>query len=350
MMSENARKKLITDIEALRGSKVITYVMTNRPNIRSDMDSTDVIRFREHLDAICGKCNKLDLFLYSYGGELEAAWEIANLFREYDMDFSVLVPYHCRSSATLLAMGAREIVMGKMGTLGPIDPTIRLNGGELNGMEISLADMDSYEDFLREEYQVVKPEEKIKAFEKLTESVSPILIGRAYRNYLETRDDASRLLQKYINDPHKVKKIVKFLLHGIHTHNHSVSRGEAKKMGLNISYADEKLEGLLWGLYKEYEKAMQMDIPYIDIPPKNREDREIPFTYIESDDITSKKVGLQRFKKLDFPKGSTLTAIEDSPAVYMPDGSTVPLWTDNDLILYENLIYEKSEDVYWVHE
>ncbi len=349
-MSENARKKIIGDLETLRGSRVITYVMTNRPNIRSDMDSTDIIRFREHLDDICTSCGKLDFFLYSYGGELEAAWEIVNLLREYDLDFSVLVPYHCRSSATLLAMGAREIVMGKMGTLGPIDPTIRLSNGELNGMEISLADMNSYDDFLREEYQIYKPEEKIKAFEQLARAVSPILIGRAYRNYLETRDDAAKLLQRYINDPKKVKKIVKALLHGIHTHNHSVSRGEAKNIGLSITYATAKMEKLMWDLYLEYEKAMQMDIPYIDIPPKNRQDREIPFTYIESDKITSKKVGLQKFKKLNYPAGSSLTTQDGNPAVYLPDGNIVPLWSSGEVLMFEDAIYEKSEDIYWVHE
>jgi hypothetical protein len=349
-MSEDSRKKLISDIEAVRGSKVITYVMTNRPNIRSDMDSTDIVRFREHLDEVCKSCRKLDLFLYSYGGELEAAWELVNLFREYELDFSVLVPYHCRSSATLLSMGAREIVMGKMGTLGPIDPTIRLSGGNLEGMEVSLADMDSYEDFIREEYQITHPEEKIKAFEKLAETVSPIMIGRAYRNYLETRDDATRLLQRYNNDPVKVKKIVKFLLHGIHTHNHSVSRGEAKSMGLNVAYANDRMENLMWDLYKEYEKAMQMDIPYIDLPPKNREDREIPFTYIESDTITSMKVGLQKFKKLDYPGGSTLTTLDGGSAVRLPDGSILPVWSSGDLMMSEGGIYEKSEDIYWIHE
>jgi hypothetical protein len=349
-MSEESRKKIIEEIEALRGSKVLTYVMTNRPNIRSDMDSTDIIRFREHLDRICNVCTKLDLFLYSYGGELEAAWELVNLIREYNLDFSVLVPYHCRSSATLLAMGAREIVMGRMGTLGPIDPTIRLSGGQLEGMEISLADMDTYEDFLREEYQIVRPEEKVKAFEKLAQAVSPILIGRAYRNYLETRDDATRLLQHYISDQQKVKKIVKCLLHGIHTHNHSISRNEARKIGLNVVNAPPKLENLLWGLYKEYEKAMQMDIPYIDIPPKNRPDREIPFTYIESEGITSMKIGLQKFKKLNYPQGSTLTTSNGTPAVYLPDGNIVPIWTNGELLMHEGAIYEKSEDIYWVHD
>lgn len=349
-MSQAQRKNIIQEIEKLRGSKIITYVTSNRPNIQSNIDSTDIIRFREHLEDICARCSNLDLFLYSYGGELEAAWELVNLLREYDMDFTVLIPYHARSAATLIALGAKEIIMGKMGTLGPIDPSIEVSGGPLQGMEISVSDMDSYEDFLREEYQVTKPEDKVKAFEKLTDTVSPVLIGKAYRNLLETRNDARKLLQRYINNPQKVKKIVNTFMKEIHTHNHSISRGEAKKSGLNVVYAPPELEKLIWELYKEYEGDMQMDIPYIDVPPKNKPGRDIPFTYIESEKITSKKIGRQKFKKLDYPKGSILTNVENNPAVYLPDGTTVPVNTSSQLISNGDFIYEKTEDIYWVHE
>ncbi|HLG25808.1 MAG TPA: hypothetical protein VI588_03395, partial [Candidatus Gracilibacteria bacterium] len=181
--NKNRRNELIRAIEEARNSRVITYVTSNRPNVQSDIESADVVHFREHLEEICAKCKSLDLFLFSYGGELEAAWELVNLFREYNIDFSVLVPFHARSAATLITLGARETVMGKMASLGPIDPTIRITGGELDGMEISATDMDSFEDFLREEYQVTKPQDKMKGFELLAQSVSPILIGQAYRNY-----------------------------------------------------------------------------------------------------------------------------------------------------------------------
>lgn len=349
-MSQVQRKKLIEKIEKMRGSKVITLVTSNRPNIRSDIESADIVNFREHLDDICTRCKSLDLFLYSYGGELEAAWQLVNLFWEYNVDFSVLIPYHARSAATLIAFGAKEIVMGKMGALGPIDPTIEISGGPLGGMEISAADMDSYEDFLRKEYQVTEAGEKAKAFQKLTETVSPILIGKAYRNFLETKSDAKKLLQRNITSPKKINAIIDCFMKGIHTHNHSISRAEARTTGLNIAYTDASLEKELWDLYKTYERDMSMDIPYIDTPPHKKAGREIPFTYIESEKITSKKIGKQKFKKLDFPEGSTLTVIDNKPAVYLPNGTAIPIGTDNQLITSKGLIYEKSEDVYWVHE
>lgn len=349
-MAETKRQKIIKEIESIRGSRVITYVTTNRENIQSDIEVTDIVKFREHLDRICHQCSRLDLYIFSYGGELEAAWELVNLLREYNVDFSVLIPYHARSAATMIALGAKEVVMGKMASLGPIDPTVRIRGGELDGMALSAADIDSFEDFMREEYQITDPKEKVKGLEMLSQNVSPLLMGKAYRNYLETKKDAEKLLQRNINDPKKVRRIVRCFIKDIKTHNHSISRSEARKSGLNVLYADEKLEKLMWELYHQYVEAMEMDIPYVDEPPKEKERRDVPFTYIESTEFASVKIGLLRFKKLDFAKGSKLVNHEGEPAVYTPEGETIPIIPTGQLIAAHDFIYDKTEDVYWVKE
>lgn len=347
-MSRTIRKQLISEIETLRGSRVITFVTSSRPNIQSDIETSDIRKFRAHLEDICHKCKSLDLFLYSYGGEIEAAWSLVNLLREYDINFNVLIPYHARSAATMIALGAKEIVMGKMASLGPIDPTIRIAGGDFDGMEISVSDIDSFEDFIRDEYQVEKPEEKMKAFTLLGEDISPILLGKAYRNYLETKKDAKKLLQRNINNPKKVKSIVNMFIKEISTHNHSISRLEAKESGLNVTYASEKLEKLLWKLYIQYERVMQMDIPYIDEPPAKSSTREVIFTLIESQILTNKKVGLQKFKKLNFPKGSYLVSGDSGAAVYTPDAQTIPILPTGQIMAKDGFIYDKTEDIYWV--
>lgn len=358
-MPQKKRQKLIQEIEELRGSRVITYITSNRENVSSEIEESDVIKFREHLDKVCTTCKKLDLFIFSYGGELETAWELVNLLREYNVEFSVLIPYHARSAATLISLGAHEVVMGKMGSLGPIDPTIRIAGGELSGMQLSASDIDSYEDFLRDEYQVTKPEDKMKAFEILGKDVSPLLLGKAYRNYLETKKDAEKMLRRTMKDPKKVKSIVRCFIKDIKTHNHSISRNEAKKSGLNVIYANKKLEQLMWDLYKQYEQTMKMDIPYIDEPPKasqksssgkEKERHDVPLTYIETSEITSLKISLLRFKKLDFAKGSKLVDHEGEPAIYTPQGETIPLIPTGRLIAAHDFIYDKTEDIYWVKE
>lgn len=346
-MTLKKRKNIIAEIEKIRGSKVLTYVTSNRPNIESDIESADIINFRRHLDDICTKCSNIDLFLFSNGGEIETAWELVSLIREYNINFSVLIPYHARSAATMIALGAKEIVMGKMASLGPIDPTIRIRGGELSGMQISASDIDSYEDFLREEYQITDPEDKVEAFKMLGENVSPVLIGKAYRNYLETRKDAQKLLRYNINNPKKIKKIVQLFIKDISTHNHSISRPEAKESGLNVTFPDKKLEKLIWDLYKEYEKSMKMDKPYVDLPPKDKNYQEVIFTFIESHGLSSKKCGKINFKKLDFPKGSHLVSVDETEAVYTPSGETIPLIPTGQLIAANGFIYDKTEDIFW---
>ena len=44
------------------------------------------------------------------------------MIREYCDTFSVLVPYKARSAATMIALGADEIVMSDLSELSPIDP------------------------------------------------------------------------------------------------------------------------------------------------------------------------------------------------------------------------------------
>ena len=62
----------------------------------------------------------------SLGGLAEPAYKIARLFQNYSEEkFSVLIPYYAKSAATILSLGADEIVMGPASELGPIDPQIR---------------------------------------------------------------------------------------------------------------------------------------------------------------------------------------------------------------------------------
>ena len=51
-------------------------------------------------------------------------WRIISLFREFAQEVNVLVPYGAYSAATLICLGADEILMGRKGELGPIDPII----------------------------------------------------------------------------------------------------------------------------------------------------------------------------------------------------------------------------------
>jgi ClpP class serine protease len=105
------KKQLIQQIEALRKSRVITYLTSDRSgpvNARVAMDIIPVIS--KQLQKI-GKTQNIDLFLYSTGGDTMVPWRLVSMIREYCDKFSVLVPYKAHSAATMIALGADEVVM-----------------------------------------------------------------------------------------------------------------------------------------------------------------------------------------------------------------------------------------------
>ena len=118
--------KIIGDLEKERGSKVIVYFTGDRQPFGSRIAEDAVRVLYEHLvnlDFDEGK-KVIDLFLYSRGGDVSVPWRIASMVREFCEEFNVLVPYKAQSAATLLSLGADNIIMGKKAELGPIDPTL----------------------------------------------------------------------------------------------------------------------------------------------------------------------------------------------------------------------------------
>src|SRR4030065_2812573 len=117
------KKQLIQQIEELRNSRVITYLTSDRQgpvNARVAMDIIPIIR--KQLRQI-GKVENIDLFLYSAGGDAMAPWRLVSMIREYFDKFSVLIPYKAHSAATMISLGADEIVMSDLSELSPIDPS-----------------------------------------------------------------------------------------------------------------------------------------------------------------------------------------------------------------------------------
>jgi ClpP class serine protease len=125
------RQQLIRQIQENRKSKLITYITGDRQPVGA-MIAEDAVRpLYDQLLAV-GKIERIDLFLYSRGGDVSVPWRIVSMFREFCREFSVISPYKAHSAATLISLGADEIVMGKKSELSPIDPTLtkRAIGGK----------------------------------------------------------------------------------------------------------------------------------------------------------------------------------------------------------------------------
>lgn len=82
----------------------------------------------------------LHLLLCSPGGDGETAVRLARMAQASCRRFVVLVPEAAKSAATILALGAHEIVMGPTSDLGPIDPQVLItNRGYFSAKDLIAA-------------------------------------------------------------------------------------------------------------------------------------------------------------------------------------------------------------------
>jgi len=150
-MTISKRKESIQKIEEKRNSKVIVYVTSDRPGLSIPIMSDVILLIHEHILAPEER-TKLDFFIYSRGGQSYVPWAIVSMFREYfhEGSFSVLIPYRAHSAATVIALGADEIIMTKKTELGPVDITIDTESYNPMGkdsrqrLSISVDDVASY--------------------------------------------------------------------------------------------------------------------------------------------------------------------------------------------------------------
>ena len=116
---------------------------------------------------------QLDLLVYTRGGDINSVWPIVSLLREFDLDFEVLVPFRCHSAGTLLALGAKKIVLTPLAELSPIDPSTgnQFNpsdpGEPHNRLAISVEDVQAYRRFILEQLDV---ETKGRATDRISAS------------------------------------------------------------------------------------------------------------------------------------------------------------------------------------
>ncbi len=262
------RNKLIEAIENLRDSKVITYVTSDRQPPFGAKIANDAVRiFYEHLNKI-GHVSKIDLFVHSLGGDTMTPWRLVNLIREFCDNFAVLVPYKAHSAATLTALGADEIVMGPMGELTPIDPTIGTpfnpphpeNPNEPK-VEIGVEDVMGYINLAKEKIGITDQDNLVKIYEKLGDRIHPLAIGGVYRSHALIRLLASKILKLHMKEKTQIQSvptIVDHLVEKLYYHNYLISRNEVEELGLKLLKPPSGLENAMWNLYLSYEKELEL--------------------------------------------------------------------------------------------
>jgi len=270
-MSTGRRKELIEQIEGQRDSRVLAYVTGDRQSAPAAIGDDAVRPMYDHLRAM-GHVKRLDLFIYSRGGAIDVPWRLATAFRQVSDEWNILIPFRANSSATLLALGADAIVLGKQGELGPIDPSMTLsrmvgdpnqNQGTVVQDTVSVEDVMSYVKFVGDRAGLSDQAALATSLTKLTDRLDAVTLGSAYRTHSHIRDVARRMLLSRNTPANEqgMAAIVETLAERVYAHGHAIGFKEAKDTGLPVQAASDALEGLMWELLTEYETDMKLNEP-----------------------------------------------------------------------------------------
>jgi hypothetical protein len=172
----------------------------------------------------------------------------------------------------LIALGADEIVMHKMGCLGPIDPSVanifNPPHPQMPGLlaSISVEDVTAYFKLIREELGITHDDELIQAVIALTEKIHPLALGNVQRSHNQARMMARKLLKLHMPndaDEPEITRIIDTLKSNLFFHGHPINRDEAKiDLKLKVTVPPQDVGSLMRNLYTEYEKGMLLNEPF----------------------------------------------------------------------------------------
>ena len=260
------RKLLLESVEKIRKKPLITYITSIRPNMGANMAGDVISQIIQQIEIIPKAENEVDFLIVSNGGDPITALRIISLLRERFKKVSVLLPFVAYSAATVLALGADEIIMHPYSNLGPVDPQLTVSHNNEKGIQehlhFSSEDLRNYIDFLKTDVGITDQEHLVSAVQPLLKDVGSLPIGRAKRGQQLSLSLSEKMLLLHIKDANKAKSIARALNTSYYHHGYAVGRKEAKEIGLTVTYPSYELEQLLWKIWNDYSLEMKCEEPF----------------------------------------------------------------------------------------
>ena len=238
-------ESLVKDLEKVRGRPCYSLLL-GEDDIRKGLVDEVYGELRTYEP---GKC--LDVLVDSAGGDIDAAYNLALLFRRYGTEeLTFIVPRWAKSAATLLTLGGDEILMTPVAELGPLDPQItQMNPMEQRVERFSPLHIESTLQLIRDEFD--------KGNSKLADGLMqrlqfPLTLGSFKKSLDVGRDYVEKLLASRMlkEDETTTMEVGKVLTTGYADHSWCITIGEAKELGLKVTeLAGESLE-VVWEIHK----------------------------------------------------------------------------------------------------
>jgi len=227
---DTVRRKYLNQISSITGRNTIAYYSgwlqkpTASDTAVNDKDKSGFMLTINKLDRTKG----LDLVLHTPGGDIAATESLVDyLYSMFEKDIRVIVPQISMSAGTMIALAAKEIMMGKHSNLGPIDPKM---GG--------LACQAVLNEFQQAKEDIKENPHSAALWQVIISKYHPTFLG-ACKQAIEWSELMVLDWLKYNmcnGDENKAKEIIKiFSDHSKHkAHARHISVKECKSAGLKI--------------------------------------------------------------------------------------------------------------------
>lgn len=243
---------VIAEITSHLGGPLIAY--WNNP--RGSVCDNDVVALYEILEKL-GKQETIYLFIKSDGGNGQASLRLVNLLRQYCGRFVALVLLECASAATMIALGADDIMLGPMAYLTPVDTSLvhDLSPVDRDNERVSVS-LDGLSRVIRL-WQGEPSDCKDNPYKALFQYVHPLVIGAVDRAKSLSIMLCKELLAYHIYDEKQAVEIAETLNSRYPSHNYPILFGEAQAIGLKVAHMAPEINTLLLKLNELYSEMGQ---------------------------------------------------------------------------------------------
>ncbi len=248
------RQRLIERIEAIRKRRVVTYISNvDHPAVQVDLNDAHNIETCFRAPA---KYKPIDLVIHSPGGSAEAAERIIYLARRYsDDDFRAVVPSFAKSAATIIALGADQVVMSDGSELGPIDPQLIIPNPQGQPVRRAAASFVEHRDeLLVKVKEAIQQQEPPHAYLQMVQQVDGPFVKECERVINLSKEMAKKWLKQYmmagsndaaIQNPVGAFSDPKRTL----SHGRMIDYKQAEEAGIKVEHIPKHSE--LWEMFLE---------------------------------------------------------------------------------------------------
>lgn len=259
--------------------KLLVYIAKmSHPRNGSSISPDDVAPIGSILQSLDGP-EVIDLIIHSPGGDGNTAEKIVDMCRAYlpnGGQFNVVVPNKAKSAATLIALGADNIIMGYSSELGPIDAQIPVNASGVLQFISAQSFIDARNELLEKVRDAAQKGEGYQGYLQLLTTIDVAFVKECERAMNFAKDVASKWLFNYMlkgkiaNDAarkimadtiaDKLSSAKKYLSHGRMINAAEImADADLKNLQITRLNPDDARWNLLWEIYVRSEVFLSMN-------------------------------------------------------------------------------------------